>query len=82
MSLPAPAALMPAFLRFAIVWTMPCRPASPMWLLAIETQSRPASLSALRCFGSAEKMVPLAWNRGWFGAGFSKFAIVRSADWR
>jgi hypothetical protein len=31
--------------------------------------------------GSALNTVPLVWNRKAFGAGFSKFAIARSAPW-
>ena len=55
-------------------------PASPMWLLASDTQSRPASTSPSMCAG-------LAVNRGArcrgsanrLGAGFSKLAMARSA---
>ena len=39
----------------------------------------PASASPSMSRGSAEKMVPEAWNRGLSGAGFSKLAIAMSA---
>ena len=65
--------------RFRIVWSIPVRPASPMWLLASDTQSRPASTSPLMYLGLAEKTVPLPWKRKAFGAGFSKLAIAMSA---
>ena len=50
-----------------------------MWLLAIDTQSNPASWSAAMLAGLAENTVPDGWNRQLFGAGFSKLAIATSA---
>ena len=58
---PAPVDLMPYFLRFLIVSRMPRAPASPMWLLPIDTTSKPACLSPAMSFGSAEKVVPSVW---------------------
>src|SRR3954452_182456 len=59
---------------------MPTPPASRMWLLAIPTQSSPASESPLVSLGFAEKTVPDVWYRKTSGAGFSKFAIAMSAE--
>ena len=59
--LPAPLDAIPYFLRFAIVWRIPSPPASRMWLLAIPTQSMPASARPAISFGSAEKTVPDVW---------------------
>ena len=75
----APEYLMPRFLRFAIVCRIPASPASPMWLLAIETQSMPALTSPSMSVGSAVKTVPDVCQRNRSGAGFSKFAIAMSA---
>ena len=36
---------MPCSRTLRIVWSIPARPASPMWLLASETQSMPAFAS-------------------------------------
>ena len=79
MSLPAPACAMSCLSRFSIVWRMPVPPASPMWLLAIDTQSMPASLSALMLPGWPRRRCRRRGSAGWSGAGFSKFAIARSA---
>ena len=45
--LPGPECAMSYLSTLRIVWSMPARPASPMWLLASETQSMPAVLRPL-----------------------------------
>ena len=58
---PAPPEAMPNSARLSIVSRMPVRPASPMWLLASETQSMPALARPSISAGSAEKDVPEVW---------------------
>ena len=50
-----------------------------MWLLAIDTQSKPGVLEAAMLAGFAENTVPDGWKRQSSGAGFSKLAIAMSA---